>query len=113
VSRDSLRLRLFLAGAAAVAVTLAVAALGLALLFERHVERRAIAELSARLDQLAAGLDSGGDGAVLTRPPTDPRYERPLSGAYWQVRTASDTLRSRSLWDQALALPPRSPGGRT
>jgi signal transduction histidine kinase len=108
MSRGSLRLRFFLAGAAAVAATLAIAALGLALLFERHVERRAVVELSARLDQLAVGLRVGPDGIALTQPPQDPRFDRPLSGLYWQLRTPTVTLRSRSLWDQALAPPPRA-----
>jgi signal transduction histidine kinase len=108
MSRGSLRLRFFLAGAAAVAATLAIAALGLALLFERHVERRAVVELSARLDQLAVGLRAGPDGIALTQPPQDPRFDRPLSGLYWQLRTPTVTLRSRSLWDQALAPPPRA-----
>lgn len=108
MSRGSLRLRFFLAGAAAVAATLAIAALGLALLFERHVERRAVVELSARLDQLAVGLRAGPDGIALTQPPQDPRFDRPLSGLYWQLATPTVTLRSRSLWDQALAPPPRT-----
>lgn len=114
MSRGSLRLRFLFVGAAALAATLTVAALGLALLFERHVERRAVAELSARLDQIAAGLDTGpGSGperVTLVRPPADPRYRQPLSGAYWQLATPAATLRSRSLWDQALAVPPRLPG---
>jgi signal transduction histidine kinase/CheY-like chemotaxis protein len=107
VSRGSLRLRFFLAGAVAVAATLAIAALGLAFLFERHVERRAVAELSARLDQIAAGLDTVPGGVTLARPPADPRYSQPLSGAYWQLATGTATIRSRSLWDRTLPLPPR------
>jgi signal transduction histidine kinase len=43
----------------------------------------------------------------LTGPLVDPRYEVPLSGRYWQVRpiTGGEALRSRSLWDQQLAVP--------
>lgn len=110
MSRGSLRLRLLLAGAVALAGALAVAALGLALLFDRHVDRIAVADLSAEIDLLAAGIGAGSEGLVVTRPPSDPRFSRPLSGAYWQVETAGRTLRSRSLWDQTLALPPRQPG---
>ncbi len=106
----SIRLRLLAAGAAAVVIALVLAALGLAALFEAHVERRAVDELSARLDQLAAGLerDPGGD-FVLARPPADPRYSRPLSGAYWQIETATGQLRSRSLWDSLLPIPAEGP----
>lgn len=108
--RGSLRLRFLLAGAAALAATLAVAALGLSLLFDRHVARIAVADLSAELDHLAAGLTSGPDGLVVARSPSDPRYARPLSGSYWQIETERGVLRSRSLWDQTLALPPRASG---
>lgn len=110
MSGGSLRLRFLVVGAAALAATLTVAALGLALLFERHVERRAVAELSARLDAIAAGLDTGSQEIRLRQTPTDPRYGQPLSGAYWQITTPSRVLRSRSLWDQTLELPPRRPG---
>lgn len=109
ILRGSLRLRFLIAGAAALAVTLPLAALGLALLFDRHVERIAVAGLSAELDQLAAGLGQGPEGLFVARPPPDPRYLQPLSGSYWQVETGGRTLRSRSLWDQALVLPPRAP----
>ena len=67
MSLSSLRLRLLAAGTAAVLVSLAVAALGLGLLFERHVRRLAIAELSFDLDQLAAALARGPGGTVVLR----------------------------------------------
>lgn len=109
MSRGSLRLRFLLVGVAALAATLTVAAAGLALLFERHVERRAVAELSARLDEIAGGLDTGAQETTLRQQPADPRYARPLSGTYWQVATPSRVMRSRSLWDAELVLPPRRP----
>jgi signal transduction histidine kinase len=107
VTRASLRLRLAAAGAAAVLAALALAAFGLAALFERHATRRAVADLSVHLDQLAAGIGREADGAVaIVQPPADPRFDRPLSGLYWQVETTEGpVLRSRSLWDAALALP--------
>lgn len=103
----SLRLRLLLAGAVSIALALTLAAFGLSLVFERHVERRVEVELRAHLDQLVAGLERGPDGAlVLAQRPADPRFERPLSGLYWQLRLEDGAvLRSRSLWDTALALP--------
>lgn len=40
-----------------------------------------------------------------TFEPTDLRFDRPASGLYWQVSRGDDVQRSRSLWDNALALP--------
>ena len=106
MNRGSLRLRLLLAGAVSVLLALALSALGLTLLFERHVERRVQAELAVYLDQIVVGLDRGADGALTaSRTPADPRFAEPLSGLYWQVEAADVVLRSRSLWDVVLALP--------
>jgi signal transduction histidine kinase len=106
LSLSSVRLRLLAAGAVSIAAALVLAGLGLALLFERHVERRAVAELSDHLDQVIAGLDRTADGALIeTRLPADPRFDRPLSGLYWQVNAGAEVLRSRSLWDSRLTLP--------
>ncbi len=102
----SLRLRLYVAGAASVAAALALSAIGLNLLFERHVERRAIVELTVHLNQVIAGLERGAEGTLaVVQSPADPRFERPLSGLYWQLEAEATVLRSRSLWDGALALP--------
>lgn len=106
MTRLSLRVRLFLAGVVAVSLAVAVGSAGLAMLFERHVERRAISELAFDLDRLAAGLERGAEGALsLQPPPSDPRFDRPLSGLYWQIEAESGLMRSRSLWDHVLALP--------
>lgn len=108
MSRRSLRLRLFGGAAISVTVALIVAGFGLALLFQRHVERRVDAELETYLRQLAGNMTIATDGAVtLARRPADPRFNTPLSGLYWEVRDAADRtiLRSRSLWDEILDLP--------
>ncbi|WP_246696510.1 sensor histidine kinase KdpD [Mesorhizobium sp. SARCC-RB16n] len=44
---------------------------------------------------------------------TDPRFNNPLSGHYWQVSDVANQslVRSRSLWDGTLALPVRGGGG--
>lgn len=102
----SLRLRLALAGAAAIGVALALAAFGLAALFERHVERRALAELGAHHDQLVGALARDAEGRLVpTHALADPRFVRPLSGLYWQVGSDAAAARSRSLWDAVLPLP--------
>lgn len=102
----SLRLRLFLAGALSIVAALALAALGLVLLFERHVERRIESELGVYLDQIIANLDRDTDGALVVADVlADPRFDQPLSGLYWQVQAGDAVLRSRSLWDGDLSLP--------
>ena len=108
--RQSLRLRLLIAGAAAIVVSLALAVLALSGLFAAHVERRALAELSVQLDQIVAGLERDADGAlILTGEPADPRFLQPLGGLYWQIAAEGSQLRSRSLWDYALPLPQDEP----
>ena len=107
----SLRLRLLLAGAASTLVALALAAYGLTILFERHVERRLTAELVVHLNQITAQLEPSTEtpGEItLAAQPADPRFEVPLSGLYWQIihEQKGTVLRSRSLWDSELALPP-------
>ncbi|MCB1447104.1 MAG: HAMP domain-containing histidine kinase [Rhizobiaceae bacterium] len=106
----SLRLRLAVAGTAALLVALVVSFFGLSLLFERHVERRAAAELTLHLDQLIAALGIRERRLTLAREPADPRFARPLSGLYWQIESEGETLRSRSLWDTELVVPPLEPG---
>lgn len=101
----SLRLRLALAGAVAILIALALTALGLSHLFGAHVERRAVAEMTAHLDQVLGGLETGQDGLIMARPPADPRFDQPYGGLYWQIETQDGLTRSRSLWDQVLDLP--------
>ncbi|WP_449114552.1 sensor histidine kinase [Rhizobium sp.] len=106
----SLRFRLALAGGGALILALVVAFYGLSLIFERHVERRVAAELTLHLDQLIAALALRDGKLALERHPADPRFSQPLSGLYWQVESGGEVLRSRSLWDTALELPPLDPG---
>ncbi len=109
MKRRSLRLRLFVASALSIAAVLAISGFGLGALFERHVERRAAAELDTYTQQLAASIAIHASGAVtLSRSLADPRFEQPFSGLYWQVREMGGDLvvRSRSLWDHVLPLPP-------
>jgi signal transduction histidine kinase len=105
---SSLRLRLLIGGTAFIVTALCLAAVGLSILFERHVERWVDGELVAYQNQLIAGLDATpSKDLAVTSPPADPRFERPLSGFYWQamVEPAGPVLRSRSLWDYEIAQP--------
>lgn len=103
----SLRLRLLVLSLASIGIALALSGIGLVYLFERHVESRVDAELDTHLRQLAGNVAVTGDGFTLLAQPADPRFEQPLSGLYWQMDDllSGSTLRSRSLWDDALALP--------
>jgi signal transduction histidine kinase len=103
----SLRFRLLMAAMAAIATALGVAWLGMTLIFERHIEYRVAEELQRTGLQLTAALTMAANGApALDSQPSDPRFAAPAGGLYWQVSTPSGAVRSRSLWDQALAPPP-------
>ncbi|UCV10046.1 ATP-binding protein [Dechloromonas denitrificans] len=116
--RGSLRLRLLLGTLAWIVVTVGVAGWGLSTLFRDHLSRQFHAELRMHLNQLAAHLtfdEAGRPG--LDAALSDPRLARPYSGLYWQVdplpvsgQTAPlGLLRSRSLWDFVLHVPPDTP----
>lgn len=106
MTRRSLRLRLALAGAASIIAALVAAFFILSTLFERHVERRIASELVLHLNQIIAGIaEQPGSALVLAAPPVDPRFDRPLSGLYWQIESDGKRLRSRSLWDDVLTMP--------
>jgi signal transduction histidine kinase len=103
----SLRLRLLLGAVVGVSVALTVAGIVLVTLFETHVRQRYVKELDDHLLQLAATVQVDAAGVVtLKHELSDPAFQRPLSGLYWQVKDdARVVLRSRSLWDDTLALP--------
>ena len=97
--RETLRWRLVATSAAWVVATLLVSAVALVLFFRDHIERRFDASLGDHLEELVAASEIGADGAVvLSWRPFDPRFNRPRSGWYWQVRQGEDTVaRSDSL----------------
>lgn len=98
----SLKLRLLIAAMLAVFVALAAGWAGMSFLFERHVERRVGEDLIARgRDLIAAVADAQPDIAL-----SDPRFDAPAGGLYWQVRGENVLLRSRSLWDETLPAAP-------
>ncbi len=109
---NSIRWRLLAAAALTLAVALITAGWGLAVLFERHVERRVVSELETDIRQLMAGLSVDAEGnPVFSQEPTDQRYAQTFSGKYWQAEVGDVVVRkSRSLWDEDLALPESLPG---
>ncbi len=110
----SLRLRLLAGATGFLLLAMVIAAVGLSVLFERHVKDWIDVELTAHIDQLIAGIDRDPNGSFLIKTaPADPRFARPLSGLYWQAlfEGTGQTIRSRSLWDSWITLPDHPPVG--
>ena len=102
----SLRLRLLIVWAIFIALTLQVAGIGLRVLFERSIARRTQTELEADLRQLHRGMVTTNGKIAIAREPTDPQFDIPLGGRYWQINEAnSPILRSRSLEAASLVIP--------
>lgn len=108
----SLRLRLLAGTLALTLLTTATAGWGLRALFAQHIHAQLQTHLQAQLDLLSAAIDwdEDTDTLVLGDMASDARLAQPLSGLYWQVDRLGPTprpalARSRSLWDQVLALP--------
>ena len=106
--RRSLRVRLLLGTLLWITIALVTAGFVLTSYFREYAASQFEKAAQIHLDQLAASFDLNAQGVpVLRTPMTDPRFLRPLSGLYWQVNDASgtDLMRSRSLWDNVLAVP--------
>ncbi len=105
----SLRVRVLLLAALSIAMALTVAGFSLAIIFERHLAQRLEQELEIKLVELARSFSADDRGVpAVAGVLSDPRYEAPYGGAYWQVSDAAGTplLRSRSLWDDVIPGPP-------
>jgi len=104
MSRRSLLVRLSCAAALMILLALAAGGVGLTLIFDRQMERRAVAELDLYLKTLAGQVRVDAGGVLsLEAAPSDPRFEQPYSGLYWQIDGPDNQqLRSRSLWDTVL-----------
>lgn len=100
----SIRLRLLLGAVVGVGIALATAGVVLVAVFEAHVRGRYVKELDDHLLQLAAAIQVDPAGTIaLKHDLSDPGFQRPLSGVYWQVAEGGRAvLRSRSLWDELL-----------
>ncbi len=109
----SLRVRLLLATLVGLAVALVLAGFLLQDLFQEHVRKQFQISLTRQLDQVTARFTLNPEAAptVDARALSDPRWQLPYSGLYWQVDKVSPDgqyrsalLRSRSLWDSTLHL---------
>ncbi len=106
MSSGSLRWRLMLGAAVTMLVTLAVALFAMGLLFSRHIERRVAEDLQRDALHIVAGLQVDAAGTPQSSAEvTDPRYDTPASGRYWQLTSATGSARSLSLWDESLPPP--------
>lgn len=109
---DSLRFRLLAVTLLGLSLAMVLAGVVLNGLFHDHVMRQFEKGLTQQLDQLTArvAFDAQGRPALDAQTLSDPRWQRPYSGLYWQLDDVSTAavvlgvLRSRSLWDTQLAL---------
>jgi signal transduction histidine kinase len=115
--RRTLTLRLLAGSIAWVAATLLATGVLMAVLFRDYIERRFDAALMDHLEELVAAAELDRQGALaLTWVPVDPRFNRPQSGWYWQVRAAGAVMaQSESIWGHRLDLPdaPAAAGPQT
>jgi signal transduction histidine kinase len=110
----SLRFRLLAATLLGLSLALVLAGLVLNGLFHEHVLRQFEKSLAQQLTQVTARLSVNAQGqpVIDALALSDPRWQRPLSGLYWQLddltpgQVQPGVLRSRSLWDAQLTLPP-------
>ncbi|WP_213271436.1 hypothetical protein [Hyphomonas sp.] len=103
----SIRLRLLAGGALAIAAALLVSWFTLVLLFDSHIRRNSEDDLIRHGRDIVSAISfTAGGLSTETYQPTDLRFDRPASGLYWQVSRAGGVHRSRSLWDNALDIPP-------
>ena len=78
--------RLALSSTLWIAASLLVTGLLLVWLFSRHVEQQFDSSLHDHLEELVAAGETTEFGELeLSWTPADPRFNRPLSGWYWQI----------------------------
>lgn len=92
-------------------ISLAVVFVALWLITRSAVEQLAEENIITRLTHdsesllSALSLDAAGQLQADTAQLNQPIYHRPFSGHYFRIQTAHNIVRSRSLWDQDLAVP--------
>ncbi len=103
----SLRSRAILSGVWLSVLSIFVGAVVLVTSVDDIALRRFDTDMAARHLQLTVAVASGGlDADVIATELTDPLYDRPYSGRYWQVNARDGTIvTSRSLFDAVLTLP--------
>lgn len=112
MKRRSLARRLLVSSLLGLALLLPAGGVALSWAFRRSAEAAFDERLAAWSQAVLAALGPDGAGGVGLERPDDPRFERPLSGWYWEVRIEGRRVAaSRSLWDAELpALAPLAGG---
>ena len=102
--RNSLTFRLIATSFIWVGAALLVTAVLLILLFRGHIEKHFNSSLQDHLEELdSASNVSQSDGLQMTWRPSDPRFNRPHSGWYWEIQQSGSSIaRSDSLWRDSL-----------
>ena len=95
----SLRFRLLAATLAGLLLAMVLSGLVLSSLFREHVQQQFEVTLTQQLDQLTARLDFDPQGqpVVAANLLSDPRWQKPYSGLYWQLDEMAAGGKSR-LW---------------
>ena len=89
----SIRARLLLWSGGLTLLALGLAWIALSALLADFIEQRLQAELAASAGGIMAAAEWDANGAfVVVPPPADPRFERPLSGWFWQVADGTTVL---------------------
>jgi signal transduction histidine kinase len=107
----SLKSRLITAASLWIALGIIGAGVALSAIFKHHVSEQFYDELFVHLAELQRLSEFHKDGSLhLQRPLSDPRYDVPLSGFYWEIQKEGDVLaRSTSLEGPPLRIPPDQP----
>ncbi len=105
--RDSIRARLIGLAALLVGAALFAGYLAIAAILDRFITDRFDAEAEAVADALIAGASVDQAGRLVAGPaPTDPRFDLPLSGWFWQLSQDGIVVaKSPSLFDNVLQPP--------
>lgn len=91
-----------------------VAGVALSTVFKTHVTQQFYEELYVHLDELQGLATVTPSGLQLQRPLSDPRYDLPLSGYYWEIqKPGSIVARSASLQGGMLRISPDDPPDAT
>jgi signal transduction histidine kinase len=101
MTKNSLKLRLLFSAALGILISLLIAGTAFFFIFQRYAEQLATRELQNDFVQLVSGIRISIEGKIVSRAIlSDPRFERPYGGLYWQIDEDGQTpLRSRSLFD--------------
>lgn len=113
--RDSIRARLIALAAALTGIALVAGYIVIAGILEAFITDRFDAETGAVADALIAGAAIDAGGRLNAGPaPSDPRFDLPLSGWFWQLAQDGRVVaKSPSLYDNVLNPPPLDfQGGR-